>query len=109
MLNKLKHKWKVGAWQLFLILCTFAIGGSLSGLAGRWILAQFSFTGKAVYIILYIILVTLIWPFMVLVISLFFGQFYFFQKYLKQMFRKIAGKKSRFTSILSLSAIMLQL
>ena len=35
MFQRLQKKWKVNGLQLVLILCTFAIGGSLTGYAGR--------------------------------------------------------------------------
>ena len=35
MFEKLRQKWKVNVLQLVLILCTFAIGGSLTGFAGK--------------------------------------------------------------------------
>jgi hypothetical protein len=35
MFKSLQQKWKVSGWRLLLILFTFAIGGSLTGLAGK--------------------------------------------------------------------------
>jgi hypothetical protein len=35
MFEKLRQKWKVNVLQLVLILCTFAIGGSLTGYAAK--------------------------------------------------------------------------
>jgi hypothetical protein len=95
MLNRLKQKWKVGPLQLFLILCTFAIGGSLSGYAGRKLMAALPIDGGILYTIIYIVLVTLIWPFMVLLVSVFFGQYTFFKKYLKELFRKLTRKRTK--------------
>lgn len=45
------------------------------------------------WVLLYIILVTLLWPFCVLLISVPFGQFTFFIKYLAKMKNRISGKK----------------
>ena len=35
MFEQLQKKWKVNGFQLTLILCTFAIGGSATGFAGK--------------------------------------------------------------------------
>ncbi|MGC4235737.1 MAG: hypothetical protein QM594_22370 [Niabella sp.] len=92
MFNRLKQKWNVGPLPLFLILCTFAIGGSLSGYAGRWLLSLFSISNKILYTIIYIVAVTLIWPVMVLAVSILFGQFTFFKKYISRLLSRITGK-----------------
>jgi len=92
MFNRLKQKWNVGPVALFLILCTFAIGGSLSGYAGRWILSLFSINSKILYTIIYIAAVTLIWPVMVLAVSILFGQFPFFKKYISRLLARMTGK-----------------
>jgi hypothetical protein len=85
MFEKLRNKWKVGPLQLALILCTFAIGGSLTGFLGKRIMPLFGIEAPWLYIPVYIIVITLIWPLMVLVISIPFGQFRFFAGYLKKM------------------------
>lgn len=77
----------MGAWQLFLILCTFAIGGSLSGYLARWLMALLPVENRLLYIIIYITLVTLAWPVMVLSVSIFLGQYVFFKRYLKKLFK----------------------
>ncbi|WP_290798768.1 phosphoribosylglycinamide formyltransferase [Flavihumibacter sp. UBA7668] len=89
MFDKLQQKWKVNGWQLTAVLCTFAIGGSLTGIAGRRILALLPVEHPVGWTILYIIVMTLIWPFMVLVVSIPFGQFPFFRNYLSRIFRKM--------------------
>ncbi|WP_394803634.1 DUF6787 family protein [Niabella hibiscisoli] len=94
MFNRLKQKWKVGPLQLFLILCTFAIGGSLSGYVGRRLMSVLLIDNRVLYTIIYIILVTAIWPFMVLLISIIFGQYAFFKRYLKELFKKITRKRT---------------
>jgi hypothetical protein len=85
MFEKLRNKWKVAPLQLALILCTFAIGGSLTGFLGKRIMPLFGIEAPWLYIPVYIIVITLIWPLMVLVISIPFGQFRFFAGYLKKM------------------------
>ena len=99
MFNRLQQKWKVGPLQLVLILCTFALGGSLSGYCGRWILSFLPLKG-VVYLIIYIVLVTLFWPLSVLLVSIFFGQFRFFRQYLQKLGRRIGGGSDQKTLFL---------
>jgi hypothetical protein len=94
MFNGLKNKWKVSWLNFVLIFCTFAIGGSLTGYVTRKLFKAFIpleagfFKG-----LLYIIVLTIIWPFMVLFISLFFGQFRFFKNYVGKLLSKFKPKK----------------
>ena len=89
MFNRLQQKWKVGGWQLFLILCTFAIGGSLTGWVGKKIMGLLAIEKGVVWVLVYILLVTLLWPIAVLLVSVFFGQFRFFVKYLRKIGRRM--------------------
>lgn len=94
MFKKLRKKWKVSGLQLALILCTFAIGGSITGYAARKLMPVLDIDNKAAWIIIYIVLVTLIWPLAVLVISIPFGQFRFFANYLRKIGRRMGiGKQ----------------
>lgn len=82
MFEKLQQKWKVKPLQLFLILCTFAIGGSLCGYLGREVLKFLTIDNDIVYNFAYVFVITLLWPICVLIVSLPFGQFPFFKNYL---------------------------
>ena len=88
----LKQKWKVNNLQLFLIICTFAIGGSLCGYAGRKILGLITIENKFIYYTLYVLLITLLWPVAVLLVSIVFGQFSFFKKYIQKISKRMFGK-----------------
>jgi hypothetical protein len=92
MFERLKQKWNVGGWRLFLILVTFAIGGSLCGYAGKKIMSWMGIDSVAVYIPVYIVIITLLWPICVLIISIPFGQYRFFTNYLRKMFRWFGRK-----------------
>ncbi len=94
MFDGLKNKWKVGGLQLLLILCTFALGGSLCGYAGRKILSLFPLEKGVLWFVIYIILITILWPMCVLIISIPFGQFSFFKNYLQRIWKRMTGKKS---------------
>ncbi|RXK60841.1 hypothetical protein ESA94_10290 [Lacibacter luteus] len=89
MFERLRTKWKVTPLQLVFILCTFAIGGSLTGFVGKRIMPLFGIESPWLYIPVYILLITLIWPMMVLLISIPFGQFRFFTGYLKKMGKRM--------------------
>jgi formyltetrahydrofolate-dependent phosphoribosylglycinamide formyltransferase len=94
MFARLQQKWKVSGWQLLLILCTFALGGSLCGYLGRLIIQPLNIENALLYGTVYFTLVTLLWPFCVLVISIPFGQFAFFRNYLRKMGSRFGlGKK----------------
>lgn len=93
--EKLRSKWKVNGPQLVLILCTFAIGGSLTGWAGKKIMNQLQIQQDWLWAIIYILLVTLIWPMMVILVSIPFGQYRFFTNYTRKLGEKIGFIKSR--------------
>jgi len=89
MFQRLQKRWKVNGLQLLLILCTFAIGGSLTGYAGRKLMDIFFIDSNWLWIIVYILLITLLWPLSVLLVSIPFGQYRFFTGYLKKMGKRI--------------------
>jgi formyltetrahydrofolate-dependent phosphoribosylglycinamide formyltransferase len=92
MFERLQQKWKVSGWRLLLILVTFAVGGSLCGYLGRQLLGLLDIESAVIRIPLYIILVTILWPFCVILISIPTGQFNFFRSYLRKMGQRIRGK-----------------
>ena len=94
MFEKLKARWKVNGINLLLIITTFALGGSLCGWAGRKLLLLTGLEKGVAWLVLYIILVTLLWPLCVLVISIPLGQFAFFRKYILKIGRKMIGRKN---------------
>jgi hypothetical protein len=89
MFDKLKNKWKVNGIQLLLILSTFAIGGSLCGYLGRKVLAWAEMEKGVAWVALYIMLITLFWPFCVLIVSIPLGQFPFFKNYLARIAKRM--------------------
>lgn len=93
MLLKLQQRWKVNEVNLILIIFTFALGGSLTGFAGRKILELTPIDKGIFLIITYIISITLLWPICVLLISIPLGQFSFFKKYLIKVWNALSGKK----------------
>jgi formyltetrahydrofolate-dependent phosphoribosylglycinamide formyltransferase len=69
------------------------VAGSLTGYAGKKIMGFTGIEAAGIYIPIYVVVVTLIWPLMVIVISVPMGQFVFFRGYLKKMGRRIRGKR----------------
>jgi formyltetrahydrofolate-dependent phosphoribosylglycinamide formyltransferase len=100
MLKKLQQRWKVTGTNLVFIIATFALGGSLCGFTGRKILELTTLEKGVFWVILYIVIITLLWPLCVIVVSIPLGQFPFFKKYLQKIWGKISGqKKSEHESI----------
>ncbi len=93
MLKKLQQKWKVGIGRLILIIITFALGGSLCGYAGRKLIGLIGVEKGILWVIVYILLVTILWPIAVILVSIPLGQFSFFKNYLKKVFARISGRK----------------
>jgi formyltetrahydrofolate-dependent phosphoribosylglycinamide formyltransferase len=89
MFNRLKQKWKVNGLQLALIIITFGIGGSLTGYSGKKLLNLFNIDRGWLWIVIYILLICLLWPMAVLLISIPFGQYKFFIKYIKKIGKRI--------------------
>lgn len=89
MFERLQTKWKVNSTQLFLVLCVFALGGSATGWLGKLVMNWLSISSGWLWTLLYVIVVTLIWPIAVLIVSIPFGQFSFFTKYLTKIGRRM--------------------
>lgn len=95
MFERLQKKWKVNGSQLVLIICTFAIGGSLTGFVGKKIMNAISIQQDWLWAIIYILLITIIWPMAVILVSFPFGQFKFFINYIKKIGFKMGIVKSQ--------------
>ncbi len=96
MLKKLKEKWQVSWIQFTFIISTFALGGSLCGITGKKLLTLTNIERGVIYFVLYIITITIVWPFCVIFVSIPLGQFKFFKNYLYNMWRKISRNSSIF-------------
>ncbi|MEP7256497.1 MAG: phosphoribosylglycinamide formyltransferase [Ferruginibacter sp.] len=94
MFKKLKAHWKVNEINLLLIIATFALGGSLCGYAGRKLLLFTNLEKGITWIILYLLLITLLWPVCVLLISIPLGQFAFFKRYIIKVWKKMSGERN---------------
>lgn len=87
---RLKEKWKLNSmWQLLLVIGTFAIGGTTCGMVGKQVMHLIGPDHKGLWILMYILLITILWPVCVLIISVPLGQFNFFKHYLKGIGRRL--------------------
>jgi folate-dependent phosphoribosylglycinamide formyltransferase PurN len=90
-INRLQQKWGVGALQFWLIMTTFALGGSLSGYLNKQILNLVFLEKNAAYWLIYPLLLTILWPFSVILVSFLTGQFQFFKGYLGRIWGRLIG------------------
>ena len=96
MFERLQAKWKVNNLQLVLILCTFAVTGTLTAWISRSITTWIGFNEETFWLWkLLVRLAVLIFGYQViiLVVSFFFGQFPFFWNYEKKIIGWMLGKK----------------
>jgi folate-dependent phosphoribosylglycinamide formyltransferase PurN len=94
-INRLQQKWGVGGVQFWLIMTTFALGGSLSGYLNKQILNLVFLEKNAAYWLIYPLLLTILWPFSVILVSFLTGQFSFFKGYLGRIWGRLAGGSSK--------------
>ena len=93
MFEKLKSRWGVNGMNLILIILTFAMGGSACAKVGAWCLKLLGVEKGVFWMVLYVVLVTLLWPICVLLISIPLFQFGFFKRYLQKIGKRFFGKK----------------
>ena len=96
MFKKLRAKWKVKGWELLLIISIFAIGGSICGYAARKILLISGLEKNFIWVLLYIVLITILWPLIVIIVSIPFGQLAFFLKYIQKIGTRIFKREVRY-------------
>ena len=104
-INKLQQKWGVGQVQFWLIMTTFALGGSLSGYLNKQILNLVFLEKNAAYWLIYPLLLTILWPISVIFVSFLTGQFSFFKGYLGRIWGRLSGGPSTMGSAAPASPI----
>lgn len=90
-INKLREKWGLAPMQFWLVILTFALGGSLSGRLCSFLLKMAFSEKNWAYWLVYPLVLTILWPFSVLFVSFFTGQFRFFKGYLGRVGAKLMG------------------
>ena len=98
MFKKLQQKWKVSSTDLALILCTFAVTGSLTAWISRQITSWLDVDKySAVWWMLKLGVLLIGYQFLILIIGFCFGQFRFFWSYEKKILKRLGffgGKKA---------------
>ena len=90
-IKKLQEKWGLAPVQFWLVILTFALGGSLSGRLCSFLLKMAFSEKNWAFWLVYPIVLTILWPFSVLFVSFFTGQFRFFKGYLSRVGAKLVG------------------
>jgi len=90
-IQSLQEKWKVRGSQFWLIMLTFALGGSLSGRLCSFLLNLVFLEKNWAFWLIYPLFLTILWPFSVIFVSFFTGQFRFFKGYLSRVGAKVFG------------------
>jgi formyltetrahydrofolate-dependent phosphoribosylglycinamide formyltransferase len=90
-IKKLQEKWGLAPVQFWLVILTFALGGSLSGRLCSFLLKMAFSEKNWAFWLVYPIVLTILWPFSVLFVSLLTGQFRFFKGYLSRVGAKLIG------------------
>ena len=90
-IQSLQEKWKVRGSQFWLIMLTFALGGSLSGRLCSFLLNLVFLEKNWAFWLVYPLFLTILWPFSVIFVSFFTGQFRFFKGYLSRVGAKVFG------------------
>lgn len=98
-INKLRAKWGLGPVQFWLVMLTFALGGSLSGRVCTKILDLVILERNWAFWLIYPLFLTILWPFSVLFVSFFTGQYRFFKGYLTRVGAKLFGRTSAGSAI----------
>jgi hypothetical protein len=102
MFENLKKKWKVDNRQLILILCTFAVTGTLTAYISRGITSWVGFTDETFWGWKFILRLSILlfgYQVIILIVSFFFGQFRFFWNYEKKILQWMGVmKKSKIES-----------
>jgi len=95
-IQSLQEKWKVGSGQFWLIILTFALGGSLSGRLCSYLLKMVFLEKNWAFWLIYPLFLTILWPFSVIFVSFFTGQFRFFKGYLSRVGSRLFGRGKPF-------------
>ncbi len=91
MLEGLKRRWRVGGTQLLLILCVFAITGTITAVLTRQITTWLNIDASSpLYWLLKAFVLVFAYQAFILLVSIPFGQFRFFLNYEKEILRWFA-------------------
>lgn len=89
MFEKLRLKWKVSHRQLMLILCVFAITGTTTAYISRSITGWLEIDGGFAFWLTKLMVLIFGYQIIILIVSVFFGQFRFFWNYEKRILTRM--------------------
>ncbi|MBX3239671.1 MAG: hypothetical protein KIT80_20475 [Chitinophagaceae bacterium] len=95
MFKKLQQKWNVTGWQLFIILCVFAITGTTTAWLTRLVTGWAGFTDETFWLWKFLLRLGMLligYQLILLTVAFIFGQFAFFWKFEKKMLRRMGIK-----------------
>ena len=98
-MDKLKLRWGISSnWQILAILIVFAINGSFAAWVSKPVTGFFGLSAETtnpyfLYLILRIVLIFPIYQITLPIVGWLFGQFKFFWKFEKQMFKRLGMGK----------------
>jgi hypothetical protein len=93
MLKRLQQKWKVNGWQLFLILCVFAVTGTTTAWISKAITGWIGLTPQSPLVWRILLRAGVLifgYQVIILIVAFIFGQFPFFWNYEKKILRRFA-------------------
>lgn len=90
-IQKLQAKWGLKPLAFWLVILSFALGGSLSGRLCSFLLNMAFSEKNWAFWLFYPLVLTILWPFSVIFVSLFTGQYAFFKGYLGRVGAKLMG------------------
>jgi len=94
-IDKLKKRWKVNTFQLFIILLVFACTGFTVMFLKEPILNLITPESERTWVfsLVYYLLILPVYNVILLIYGFIFGQFSFFWEFEKRMFRRMTGRK----------------
>lgn len=98
MFEKIKQRWKVSTFQFVLIICVFAITGSLTAYISRYVTNWVGLTPDSALwkrALLRGSVLLFGYQVIILLVSIPFGQFSFFWKYEKKILGRMGLRKKR--------------
>ncbi len=91
MFKRLQQKWKVNGTQMFLILCVFALTGTVTAFITKQVTTWMTLdASSAWYWIIKLVVIIFGYQVVILIVAIPFGQFRFFWNYEKKLLRWFA-------------------
>jgi hypothetical protein len=90
MFKHLREKWKVNGWQLFSILCVFAVTGTATAYLSKIITSLLGMNDDTLWVWKLLVRLTVLvfgYQIIILIVAFLFGQFRFFWKYEQKVLR----------------------